>query len=29
MTYQVDQENTEAGLPENVRLAYDGLRVQL
>jgi phosphoribosyl 1,2-cyclic phosphate phosphodiesterase len=29
MTYQVDQETTEAGLPENVRLAYDGLRVQL
>lgn len=27
MTYMVDHEATEARLPENVRLAYDGLRV--
>ena len=29
MTYRVDQETTEANLPENIRLAYDGLRLQL
>lgn len=29
MTYSVDQEATEADLPETIRLAYDGLRVQL
>ena len=29
MTYRVDQEATEANLPENIRLAYDGLRVRL
>lgn len=27
MTYMVDHESTEAELPANVRLAYDGLRV--
>ena len=27
MTYMVDHASTEAGLPANVRLAYDGLRV--
>lgn len=27
MTYMVDHDATEAELPENVRLAYDGLRV--
>ena len=27
MTYQVDHETTEAELPDNIRLAYDGLRV--
>jgi hypothetical protein len=27
MTFMVDHEATEAELPENVRLAYDGLRV--
>ena len=27
MTYMVDHERTEARLPDNVRLAYDGLRV--
>ena len=27
MTYMVDHEQTEAILPENVHLAYDGLRV--
>lgn len=27
MTFAVDHEETEAGLPENVHLAYDGLRV--
>lgn len=27
MTYMVDHEATEAALPENVHLAYDGLRV--
>ncbi len=29
MTFRVDQEATEAGLPENIRLAYDGLQVEL
>lgn len=29
MTYRVDHEATEARLPENIRLAYDGLEVQL
>lgn len=29
MTYWVDHETIEAGLPETIRLAYDGLRVQL
>ena len=29
MTYSVDQKITEAGLPETIRLAYDGLQVQL
>ena len=29
MTYSVDQEATEAELPENIRLAYDGLRVSV
>ena len=28
MSYTVDHETTEAGLPENIRLAYDGLRVR-
>ena len=28
MTYMVDQETTEAQLPENICLAYDGLRIQ-
>jgi phosphoribosyl 1,2-cyclic phosphate phosphodiesterase len=27
MTYMVDHESTEAELPDNIRLAYDGLRV--
>ena len=27
MTYLVDHETTEASLPDNIRLAYDGLRV--
>lgn len=27
MTYMVDHETTEAKLPDNIRLAYDGLRV--
>ncbi len=27
MTYMVDHESTEARLPDNIRLAYDGLRV--
>ena len=27
MTYMVDYEQTEAALPEDVHLAYDGLRV--
>ena len=27
MTYKVDHERTEAQLPDNIRLAYDGLRV--
>ncbi len=27
MTYMVDHDPVEAGLPENIRLAYDGLRV--
>ncbi|HAV12673.1 MAG TPA: MBL fold metallo-hydrolase, partial [Opitutae bacterium] len=27
MTYMVDHETTENALPDNVRLAYDGLRV--
>jgi phosphoribosyl 1,2-cyclic phosphate phosphodiesterase len=27
MTYMVDHEATEAALPENIHLAYDGLRV--
>ena len=27
MTYMVDHEATEEKLPENVHLAYDGLRV--
>ena len=27
MTYRVDHEATEASLPDNIRLAYDGLRV--
>lgn len=29
MTYRVDQETTEARLPKNIRLAYDGLQVEL
>jgi phosphoribosyl 1,2-cyclic phosphate phosphodiesterase len=29
MTYQVDHANTESRLPANVRLAYDGLRVDI
>ena len=29
MTFRVDQETTEASLPQNIRLAYDGLQVQL
>jgi phosphoribosyl 1,2-cyclic phosphate phosphodiesterase len=28
MTFQVDHDATEAALPPNVRLAYDGLRLQ-
>ena len=27
MTYMVDHEETEASLPDNIRLAYDGLRI--
>jgi phosphoribosyl 1,2-cyclic phosphate phosphodiesterase len=27
MTYKIDHDQVEAGLPENIRLAYDGLRV--
>ena len=27
MTYMVDHAATEAELPDNIRLAYDGLRV--
>lgn len=27
MTYKVDHETTEAELPDNIRLAYDGLRI--
>ena len=27
MTYMVDHDRTEAVLPDNVHLAYDGLRV--
>ena len=29
MTYSVDQETTESELPETIRLAYDGLRLDL
>ena len=29
MTYSVDYETMEASLPETIRLAYDGLRVNL
>ncbi len=29
MTYSVDQEETEANLPENIRLAYDGLSIEI
>ena len=29
MTYGVDYEATEASLPENISLAYDGLKLNL
>lgn len=29
MTYSVDQETIETHLPENIRLAYDGLQIEL
>ena len=29
MTYSIDQETTEASLPQNIRLAYDGLKIEL